>query len=348
MARTAVLLANLGSPDSTEVSDVKKYLSEFLMDERVIDIPYLIRSFLVKGIIVPFRSPKSAEKYKLIWTKDGSPLIHISRQVQASLQQQMQMPVELCMRYGNPTAEAAFERLISGNPDLEEVILVPLYPHYAMSSYETAVMQIKNIHQSRGYRFSLAVVPPFYNQPKYIQSLAATVQPYLAESPDHILFSYHGIPERHIRKTDKVTRACLKSDQCCEVNSAAHPTCYRHQVFKTTDLTAAALGLSKGSYSTSFQSRLGSDDWLQPYTSAVLSQLPKQGVRKLLVLSPAFVSDCLETLEEIQMEGRKTFLDNGGKEFIVVPCLNDRSDWIHTLESLVKENMSSTAAAREA
>ena len=339
MARKAVLLANLGSPDSYEVRDVRNYLREFLMDERVIDIPNLLRTILVKGIIVPFRAPKSAAKYKTVWTENGSPLIHISKQVQAKLQNELGMPVELCMRYASPTPQAAFVRLQEGSPDLEEVILVPLYPHYAMSSYETAVEQVKKIHHEGKYSFQLKVISPFYNDQKYIQSLANSIKPFLEKPFDHVLFSYHGIPERHVKKTDSTKTHCLMKEDCCNVNSDAHRTCYRHQVMLTTQLTANALGLPKEKYSVSFQSRLGADAWLKPSTAEQLSLFPKQGIKKLVILCPAFVSDCLETLEEIQMEGRETFMKNGGEEFTVIPCLNDRDEWIETLVGLINNQI---------
>ncbi len=342
--KSAVLLANLGSPDSYEVHDVRNYLREFLMDERVIDIPNLLRTVLVKGIIVPFRAPKSAAKYKTVWTKNGSPLIHISKQVQAKLQSELQLPVELCMRYANPTPQAAFTRLTQNNPELNEVIYVPLYPHYAMSSYETAVEQVKKIHAAGNYSFQLKVVPPFYNDPKYIQSLANSIKPFLEKTFDHVLFSYHGIPERHVKKTDLTKRHCLVKEDCCNVNSEAHQTCYRHQVMTTTQLCAKALGLPKEKFSVSFQSRLGADAWLKPSTAEQLRLFPKQGIKKLLIICPAFVSDCLETLEEIQMEGRETFMKNGGEEFTVIPCLNDRNEWIEALAELVKKQIASTQA----
>lgn len=335
MAKKAVLLANLGSPDSYEVGDVRNYLREFLMDERVIDIPYLLRTALVKGIIVPFRAPKSAAKYKTIWTKNGSPLIHISQQVQAKLQHQLNRPVELCMRYANPTPKDALQKLTLINPDVEEVILVPLYPHYAMSSYETAVEQVKKVYEQEKFSFRLNVVPPFYKDAKYIQSLANSIKPFLEKPFDHILFSYHGIPERHVKKTDSTKSHCLIAGDCCQVSSEAHQTCYRHQVMKTTELVTNALELPKEKFSVSFQSRLGADAWLKPSTAEQLSRFPKQGIKKLLILCPAFVSDCLETLEEIEMEGRETFMENGGEEFTVIPCLNDRDEWIETLAALV-------------
>ena len=335
MATKAVLLANLGSPDSYQVKDLKKYLSEFLMDERVIDIPYFIRAFLVKGIIVPFRSPKSAAKYKTVWTENGSPLVHTSKQVQQKLQDHMQIPVGLSMRYGNPTPEVALEKLLNENPDLKEVVLVPLYPHYAMSSYETAMVQVQGVHAEKKYSFSLKVVPPFYNHPKYIKALADSIKPYLDKPYDRILFSYHGIPERHVRKTDPTKSHCLMKDNCCDVTSEAHSVCYRHQVLMTTKLVAQELGLPADKFSSSFQSRLGADAWLKPNSADHFIQLPKQGIKKLVVVCPAFVSDCLETLEEIQMEGKESFLENGGEEYTTVPCLNERTEWIETLEALV-------------
>lgn len=336
MATQAVLLANLGSPDSYEVKDVRTYLSEFLMDERVIDIPYFARLLLVRGIIVPFRAPKSAAKYKTIWTDNGSPLIHISRQVQQKLKQAIQLPVELCMRYANPTPAFALDKLAKENPDLKEVVLVPLYPHYAMSSYETAVEHVKQTYQKGNYHFTLKVVPPFYNHPQYIDALVNSIQPHLNKEFDHLLFSYHGIPKRHVLKTDCTKEHCFSSENCCSIASKAHEVCYRHQVIETTNLVAAKLGLAKEKFSFSFQSRLGTDAWLQPYSAEQFKNFPKKGIKKLIVVCPAFVSDCLETLEEIQEEGREDFLHAGGEAYSVIPCLNDRDDWIGTIKQLVE------------
>lgn len=340
MATKAVLLANLGSPDSSQVKDVRSYLKEFLMDERVIDIPFIARTLLVKGIIVPFRAPKSAAKYKTIWTDNGSPLIHTSKLVQQKLENILNIPVGLSMRYANPTPGFAFNKLKTENPDLEEVILLPLYPHYAMSSFETAVEHVKDAHRKGNYSFTLKVVPPFYNQPDYIASLANSIQPYLKDEFDHLLFSYHGIPKRHILKTDPTKSHCFSSANCCSVDSSAHSVCYRHQIIETTNRVAQQLTLSKGSFSFSFQSRLGSDAWLQPYTAEQLKKFPAQGIKQLLVVCPAFVSDCLETLEEIQMEGRDIFMKAGGEKYSVIPCLNDREDWIRALVNLVKDQFS--------
>lgn len=345
MATQAILLANLGSPNSTDVKDVRTYLSEFLMDERVIDIPYVARLMLVKGIIVPFRSPKSAAKYKTIWTENGSPLIHISRQVQQKLKEATQMPVELCMRYANPTPAFALDKLKRENPDLKEVVLVPLYPHYAMSSYETAVEHVSQTHQKGDYPFRLKVVPPFYNHPQYIDALANSIQPHLDKPFDHVLFSYHGIPKRHVLKTDCTKSHCFSNENCCSVASKAHEACYRHQVIETTNLISQKLGLSKEKFSFSFQSRLGTDAWLLPYSVEQFRNFPKQGIKKLIVVCPAFVSDCLETLEEIQVEGRDDFMKAGGENFSVIPCLNDRDDWIQTLVTMTSAQLNQPVTA---
>lgn len=336
MAKKGILLMNLGSPDSTEVKDVRRYLKEFLMDERVIDVPYLVRSFLINGIIVPFRAPKSAEAYKTIWTKEGSPLVVLTKQLQKALQQQVDEPVEIAMRYGNPTPQAAFDNLQKNNPDLEEVLAIPLYPHYAMSSYETAVESAKVIHQKNKYPFKLKFLPPFYNEPHYIHALAENIKPFLQKDYDHILFSYHGIPGRHIRKSDVTGCHCLKVENCCEVASPAHAQCYRHQVFTTTRLVMEELNVPKEKYSISFQSRLGKG-WLEPFTDIRLEEMPKEGIRKLLILCPAFVSDCLETLEEIEVRGKESFIKAGGETFNMIPCLNTNPLWVNVLANWVKE-----------
>lgn len=328
---------NLGSPDSTEVKDVRRYLDEFLMDGRVIDTPLLWRVLLVKGIIVPFRAPKSAAAYRSIWTKDGSPLIVISKQLQQALREQVKEPVALAMRYGNPAPWTAYDELLEQQPDLEEVVLVPLYPHYAMSSYETAVEYAKKIHRKRKYSFKLTIVPPFYDDAAYLEALIDSVKPYLEKEYDHIVFSYHGIPERHVHKSDVTGQHCLKVENCCAVDSEAHKTCYRHQCIVTTNRVAQALNIPASKYSFSFQSRLGRDEWLKPYTAVRLTEMPKEGIKKLLILCPAFVSDCLETLEEMGEEGREIFLHAGGKEFTLIPCLNVHPLWIKAVKAMVEK-----------
>jgi len=326
---------NLGSPDSTSVKDVRKYLNEFLMDGRVIDIPYLARLLLVRGIIVPFRAPKSAEAYKTIWTDKGSPLVDLTRQLQEALQLQVSEPVEIAMRYGNPDPQSAFDKLLKREPGLQEVVAVPLYPHYAMSSFETAVEQVKEIYKKNKYDFKLSIVDPYYNDTAYIEALAENMRPYLLADYDHILFSYHGVPGRHIRKSDVTGCHCLKTADCCNVPSPAHAFCYRHQCFTTTKLVTAKLGIPENKFSISFQSRLGKG-WLEPFTDIRLEQMPGEGIKKLLILCPAFVSDCLETLEEIAERGKETFIEAGGETYTMIPCLNTHPLWVKALKGLIE------------
>lgn len=328
---------NLGSPESTEVKDVRKYLNEFLMDKRVIDSPYLLRLLLVRGIIVPFRAPKSAEAYKSVWTEEGSPLIVLTEQLQQALQQQMDMPVAIAMRYGKPSIKQAFDELRAKHPGLKQVILLPLYPHYAMSSYETAVEDAWAQHKKGKYSFDLETIKPYYREEEYVHALSESIKPYLEQEYDHILFSYHGVPERHIAKGDITGSHCLKMNECCTTDSNAHKQCYRHQCFVTTKLVAEKLNIPAGKHSLSFQSRLGRSEWLKPYTAMRLEELPKQGIKKLLVVCPAFVSDCLETLEEIAVEGKETFMHAGGESFTAIPCMNVHPEWIKTINTWLNQ-----------
>ncbi len=336
-AEKAILLMNLGSPDSTSVKDLRTYLNEFLMDERVIDVAKWWRTILVKGIIVPLRAPKSAKAYESVWTKEGSPLIVLTKQLQTAVSAKTSLPVEICMRYGNPSPKEAMDRLKKDYPRLKEVMLLPLYPHYAMSSYETAVEYAKEIHKKQGYNFSLKIVAPFYKKENYITALTDSIRPYLQNEFDLLLFSYHGIPERHVKKTDCTGNHCLQSPDCCQQDSPAHAFCYRHQVIKTTELVAAQLGIPKNKYAFSFQSRLGRDPWLKPYTAKWLETLPAEGVKKIMVVCPAFVSDCLETLEEMGVEGKEIFLHAGGENFTLIPCMNVHEKWVDTVLELVEE-----------
>lgn len=338
MPKKAILLANLGSPNSTSVKDLKTYLNEFLMDERVIDIPYIFRYLLIRGILVPNRASKSAEKYKTIWTENGSPLIHTTVQLAKLVESETGLPTYVCMRYGDPTAQSAMEKIVNDHPQTEEVILLPLYPHYAMSSYETAVVHVEQTHEKGGFPFKLSVVPPYYKDNQYLTALANSIKPYLEKEYDRILFSYHGIPERHLRKTDPTGSHCMKCENCCERPSVAHEYCYRHQVLETTKRVTDLLNIPPNKYSVSFQSRLGPDKWLEPSTSGELKRFPGDGIKKLIVVCPAFVSDCLETLEEIWVEGKEDFEKAGGETFEVVPCLNINPEWVKTIDHLIEQS----------
>lgn len=331
MSKEGVLLVNLGSPDSTEVNDVRNYLDEFLMDQYVIDYPYWKRWLLVKGIILNFRPKKSAAAYKKIWWDDGSPLIVISQEVRSKLQNKLSVPVGLGMRYGKPSIEYAIKEMIEQHPDLQNLFVIPLYPQYAESTTRTVIEKTQEVVKENKWKLNVTFQPPFFKEEKYIDALSNSIKPYL-QSYDHFLFSYHGLPVRHVQKTDPTNNHCMRVESCClRDNPQAQAKCYRHQCFETTEFIVNDLEIPENKYSISFQSRLGSDPWIEPFTDEMLVTLAKRGVKRLAVICPAFVSDCLETLEEIGMEGRETFLEAGGEEFVQIPCLNASEEWIDTL-----------------
>jgi ferrochelatase len=332
--KEAVLLLNLGSPDSLDVKDVRQYLDEFLMDERVIDVPGWLRTFLVRGIILNTRPRQSAEAYEKVWTDQGSPLITTSRKQQEALQAAADLPVYLAMRYRNPSTPDVVRQMKKDG--IENLFIIPLYPHYSMSSYETALVHVIETMESQGFHIPYQIMRPFYDAPGYIDALGAVARPHLEQNYDHLLFSFHGIPERHLRKSDPSHAHCLSCENCCDIPHPAHATCYRHQCLATVRAFADRFHLSQEKYSVSFQSRLGKDPWLQPYTDRSLESLPAAGKKRLLVICPAFTADCLETLEEINMSGREAFLEAGGEFFEMIPCLNDHPQWIDYLASEVK------------
>lgn len=324
------LLVNLGSPDSTSVKDVKTYLDEFLMDKRVIDTPYLLRAFIVKGIILNTRPKKSAEAYKKIWWDEGSPLIVLSNRLLKKVQKNSSVPVEVAMRYRKPSIKTGIEKL--AQQGVTEILLIPLYPQFAMATTETITVLAEKIVKKHFPEITLTNVPAFYNKQDYIEVLSESIKKEIEKTtPEHILFSYHGVPERHIKKSDITKSHCKIDGSCCKTPSPAHEFCYRHQCYATTENVAKQLHLKEGSYSTSFQSRLGKDPWLQPYTDQTIDNFAKSGVKNLAVVTPAFVSDCLETLEEIGMEAKHSFIENGGEHFSTIPCLNDDENWAKTV-----------------
>ncbi|HUC84372.1 MAG TPA: ferrochelatase [Candidatus Acidoferrales bacterium] len=330
----AILLVNLGSPDSPSVPDVRRYLNEFLMDARVIDTPWLLRRFIV-GMILINRPKESAHAYRSIWTPAGSPLIVTSRAVRHQLQARVDVPIELAMRYQNPSIESAVKSL-SGR-GIEEVLLIPLFPHYAMSSYETAVVRVQAVARKYAPRMKVSVQPPYGDAPDFIGALVANAGEYLRRDHDYLLFSFHGVPERHLKKSDPTRAHCLAVGDCCHTPSEAHKSCYRHQCYRTAEEFARAANLSAGKWSVSFQSRLGRDPWLKPYTDFELDRLARAGVKRLLIMSPAFVADCLETLEELGIRGKQTFFAAGGESFTLLPCLNEHPAWIAALENMAKK-----------
>ena len=334
--KKGVLLVNLGSPESPTPKDVKPYLDEFLMDKYVIDVPFLLRALLVRGIILQTRPKKSAAAYAKIWWDEGSPLIVLSKRLQEKIQKQVSVPVELAMRYGNPSIESGLQKL--SDQGITEVLLFPLYPQYAMASTQTILVLAEKLRKEKFPHINFTIIPAFYNQKDYIRDLSNSIKKYLEGFDyDHLLFSYHGIPERHIRKTDVTKSHCKIDGSCCNTPSPAHEFCYRHQCFETTKQVVEFLGLEEGKYSQTFQSRLAGDKWLTPYTDVEINKMPEKGIKKLAVVTPAFVSDCLETLEEIAMEANHQFKENGGEEFLAIPCLNDDDDWSKTLSRWVDQ-----------
>lgn len=335
MNKQGVLLINLGSPDSPSVPDVRKYLREFLMDGRVIDVPWPIRFCIVNFAILPTRPKESAHAYQSIWTKAGSPLVAMSKSVKLSLQARLSIPVELAMRYQNPSvAEAINELHYKG---VDELLVIPLFPHYAISSYETAVVRVKEVAAQQAPLMKIVVQPPYYDDLNYIKALVGSAENYLKSDYDHLLFSFHGIPVRQLHKADPNGCQCLEAKSHHDMPDPVNPTCYRSQCFQTMKCFVKQACVPEGKYSVAFQSRLGKDPWLTPYTDHELERLAKKGVKKLLVICPAFVSDCLETIEEIGMRGRETFLAAGGTEFTMIPCLNDHPLWIHALENMAEK-----------
>ncbi len=331
-----VLLVNLGSPDSTDPKDVKKYLGEFLMDERVIDVPYAARALLVKGIVLNTRPKKSAEAYSKIWWEEGSPLIVLTQRLQQKVQGNTKLPVEIAMRYGKPSILQGLKKL--HNQGIDEVLLMPLYPQFAMATTETILVLAEELRAKYFPKMKITDVKPFYNNPEYIKVLGDSIAESLeGVDYEHLLFSYHGVPERHIRKSDITKMHCKIDGSCCTSQSKAHEFCYRHQCYETTRLVGIYLGMEPLTYSTSFQSRLGFDPWLQPYTDRTIERMGKEGFKKMAIATPAFVSDCLETLEEIAMEGEEIFHEAGGKDFHTIPCINDRDDWANLIGDWINE-----------
>lgn len=317
--KKGVLLINLGSPDSTGVEDVRKYLREFLMDPMVLDSPWLVRKLVVELAILPARPAASAEAYKKIWWDEGSPLIIISKRLQKKVQEKMEIPVALGMRYQSPSILSAMRELY--DKGVKEILVIPLYPQYTMSSTWSVVQKTKEVQKKHFKDVSVTFLNSFYNRPDYIKVISEHFQKQLPEDFDKLLFSYHGIPERHDRKAvqmgKKYTESNIKT--------------YRDQCYETTELIRREMGLPEEKVMVSFQSRLGKDPWIKPYTDFVLKDFPAEGVKNIAVVAPAFVSDCLETLEEIAMGYEELFLESGGEKYEYLPCLNESEAWVNLL-----------------
>ncbi|WP_406820888.1 ferrochelatase [Pseudomonas sp. KnCO4] len=337
MTDHALLLVNLGSPASTSVADVRRYLDQFLMDPYVVDLPWPLRRLLVSLILIK-RPEQSAHAYGSIWWDEGSPLVVLTRRLQAAMAAHWPHgPVEIAMRYGQPALPEALERL--ARQGVRKVTLAPLYPQFADSTVTTVVEQARRTIEEQQLPLQMRVLQPFYQHPAYIEALAASARPYLEQPYDHVLLSFHGLPERHLKKLfPKGTRHDLRAVDCCHDASAeVRAVCYRGQCLATAKAFAQKMGIAEGKWSVSFQSRLGRDKWIEPYTETRLDELAKAGVKKLLVMCPAFVADCIETLEEIGMRGSEQFVEAGGQELVLVPCLNDHPEWARVLADLCEK-----------
>ncbi len=337
MTATGVLVVNLGSPDAPEPGPVRRYLREFLNDPRVIDVNPVGRFLLLNLFILPFRPKKSAAAYQKIWTPEGSPLIVHGRALVSGLRPRLPgCHVELAMRYGSPSIPDALERLRAAGAD--RIVVFPLYPQYAASSTGSTLELIYREAAARWNTPSLAVVPPYYDEPGFVSSFAAIGRPLLEEhAPDHVLLSFHGLPERHMLKSDESGDHCLKREDCCAAIGMANRNCYRAQCLATARALTAELGLSDDRFTVCFQSRLGSTPWIRPYTDQVLVRLAQEGVKKLAVFCPAFTADCLETLEEIGMRAVFDFRAAGGEELLLVPSLNAHPVWMDAAAELVRK-----------
>ncbi|MFS0828751.1 ferrochelatase [Pseudomonas phoenicis] len=334
MTDHALLLVNLGSPASPSVGDVRRYLDQFLMDPYVVDLPWPLRRLLVSLILIK-RPEQSAHAYGSIWWDEGSPLVVLTRRLQTAITPYWPHgPVEIAMRYGQPALPEVLARLAAQG--VRQVTLAPLYPQFADSTVTTVIELARQTIDEHELPLQMRVLTPFYDDPSYIEALADSARPYLDQGYDHLLLSFHGLPERHLKKLfPKGTRHDLRAAQCCvDASPQVRAVCYRGQCLATAAAVAKRLGIADGKWSVSFQSRLGRDKWIEPYTENRLDELGKAGVKKLLVMCPAFVADCIETLEEIGMRGSEQFVEAGGQELVLVPCLNDDARWAQVLAGL--------------
>lgn len=336
--KTGVLLVNLGTPDSPETADVRKYLREFLMDRRVIDIPFFSRWLLINLIIAPFRSPKSAKIYKELWEERGSPLKFYGEDVKALLQKKLgdTFLVTLGMRYQSPSIASALKELQKAA--VTDIIVIPLFPQYASASTGSVIDKVMEIAREWEVIPNFRFVSNFLEEPLFIEAFAEIARKYMQETAyDYFIFSYHGLPERQIKKAS-VDNYCQLSEKCCSVYHKKNQYCYRAQCFHTSRLLAQALGIPDDKYEVTFQSRLGKDPWIKPYTDVLIQDLPQKGKKKVLAFSPSFIADCLETTIEVGVEFKDIFMKAGGEEWQLVESLNDSPLWVECLHQMVLQH----------
>ena len=331
---TGILLINLGSPKKLTKKSVREYLKVFLSDDYVLDLPKILQQIILRVFILPFRPKNTLEAYELIWTPEGSPLIISTESIAKKLSSKTGWDVDYAMRYEDPSIENALLNFKSKG--IYKIIVISLYPHNAMATTITTEMETRIVAYKLSEDFELVFTKPFFDNEIYINAIANTIKPCIDKASfDKIVFSYHGIPKRQAKKTDETGEHCFSDGNCCEIVGDGSKDCYRSHTRIASDLTAKKLGLSDDQWEVAYQSRLG-PGWLTPFTDKRLAELPEEGKKNIAVLCPSFISDCLETLEEIDIRGRKTFLDAGGKNMTYIPCLNDSEDTIALLENLVQ------------
>ena len=329
-----VLLINLGSPKELSKKSVRQYLRVFLSDDNVVDLPKFFQQFILRLFILPFRPKNTLEAYEKIWTKEGSPLIISTESIANKLTEKTGWNVEYAMRYEEPSIEKALHKFKEN--EINKIYVISLYPHNAMATTVTTELETRNVAMNISNDFELIFTKPFFDNEEYINAMVNSIRPYVEnKSYDKIIFSYHGIPKRQAKKTDETGEHCFSTSNCCEIENDGSKDCYRSHTRIASDLTAKKLGLEDDQWEIAYQSRIG-PGWLTPFTDKRLAKLPEEGKDNIAILCPSFISDCLETLEEIDIRGRETFLKAGGKKMTYIPCLNDSEDTINLLENLVR------------
>ncbi len=337
--KQGILIVNLGTPDSTSEGDVRKYLKEFLSDPYVIDIPALFRWALLKFFILPKRPAESAEAYKKIWTKRGSPLMFHTVDYCKALQKELKIPVACSMRYQSPSIEEGVKELVQAGVD--HIVAWPVFPQYSLAAYETAAVKVRKVVSKLGFSGKLDLVPAVFDDPLFAKAFSTVAHEATEKKgfkPDHYLMSFHGVPERHCRKTVDKGYPCTKNKDCCDTLRSENINCYRAQCVVSAKVIAKEMGLGDDQWTIGFQSRLGRTPWIQPYTDELLPKFAGQGVKNLAVLCPSFVSDCLETLEEIQMRAKEDFVKAGGEDLFLIPSLNASDVWVKNSAEILRVN----------
>lgn len=331
MGKPGLLLTNIGSPASPSTRDVRNYLAEFLMDPEIIDVPTWIRFLIVYGGILPFRPQKSAKSYREIWTENGSPLVHTTAVLAQLVEAKIQIPTRMGMRYGSPSIASGISELLAH--DITELIILPCYPQFATSTFRSTVTAVRQALKSCESTISTRFIPPFFNHAAYQNAVDTVISDHFPEKVDHLLVSFHGLPERHLKKTDPTKSHCLSPD-CCSISSPAHATCYRHQCIETANQIAQKTQMTDR-YTIAFQSRLGRNPWIKPDTESEIIRLCNAGVRSLAIICPSFTTDCLETLEEINIRARSIFIDNGGENWHYIPAVNSHPAMVDAISQMI-------------